>query len=101
MFDLRWLLRECPYLSDLKVFTILHGHRDGQQEQELLQALPPGCRAHKPPLPPFGTHHTKAALVFSPCALRLMICTANYIAVDWENKTQGVWYQVTGPVKCG
>lgn len=55
---------------------------------------PPNAVLHAPLLPvPYGTMHSKCALVFSPTQLRLMITTANYINIDWENKTQAVWFQ--------
>lgn len=79
------------------------------------------CKAYSnvsvvaPPLPiPYGTHHTKMMVCMRPCVctnklgiltpwlvqvvvyptkVRVVICTANFIAVDWDHKTQGVWFQ--------
>lgn len=50
-----------------------------------------------PPLPiPYGTHHTKMMVVVYPDKVRVAIFTANFISIDWNNKTQGVWYQDFG-----
>jgi tyrosyl-DNA phosphodiesterase-1 len=39
----------------------------------------------------FGTHHTKMMFLRYDCGLRVVIHTANLIARDWDQKTQGVW----------
>lgn len=49
-----------------------------------------------PPHPtpfPKGTHHSKFALLFASGGrgLRVMIATANFIQIDWENKTEASW----------
>jgi hypothetical protein len=41
----------------------------------------------------WGTHHSKMALLLYEGGLRVMICTSNFIEVDWRNKTQGIWVQ--------
>lgn len=40
---------------------------------------------------PFGTHHTKMMLLHYTHGLRVVIHTANMLANDWRQKTQGVW----------
>lgn len=32
-------------------------------------------------------------MVIYATKVRVVICTANFIAVDWDYKTQGVWFQ--------
>lgn len=46
-----------------------------------------------PPPIPKGTHHSKFALLFASGGrgLRVMIATANFIQMDWENKTEASW----------
>jgi tyrosyl-DNA phosphodiesterase-1 len=52
---------------------------------------------HKPPLPiSYGTHHSKAMLLVYPRGVRVVVHTANLIYIDWNNKSQGLWYQVGG-----
>ena len=94
MYDFSWLRRECPYLSQLRRMTIIHHARGSAESAEMEASKPPNAVLHAPLLPvPYGTMHSKCALVFSPTQLRLMITTANYINIDWENKTQAVWFQ--------
>lgn len=94
MTDFPWLLRECPYLNELRRITVIHHAREPGDDSQLKATKPPNAVLHAPPLPiPFGTMHSKFALIFSPTQLRVMITTANYIAIDWENKTQAVWNQ--------
>lgn len=41
---------------------------------------------------PFGTHHTKAMVIFrSDETAQIVITTANMISMDWSNLTQAVW----------
>uniref|UniRef100_H2Y640 Tyrosyl-DNA phosphodiesterase 1 n=1 Tax=Ciona savignyi TaxID=51511 RepID=H2Y640_CIOSA len=42
-------------------------------------------------LPPYGTHHTKMMLLLYKAGLRVVILTANLLAQDWGQKTQGFW----------
>lgn len=50
-----------------------------------------------PPLPiAYGTHHTKMMAVIYPEKVRVAIFTANFISIDWDNKSQGVWHQDFG-----
>lgn len=94
MYDFNWLARECPYLLHLHRLTIIHHARESRESDEMEATKPPNAVLHAPPLPvPFGTMHSKCALVFSPECVRVMITTANFISIDWENKTQAVWSQ--------
>ncbi|KAF1334963.1 Tyrosyl-dna phosphodiesterase 1, partial [Globisporangium splendens] len=92
MFDMPWLFSECPRLHDVSVLLV-HGERDRQ-------AMANECKGYTnvtlvaPYLPiPYGTHHTKMMVVVYPAKVRVAIFTANFIAIDWNNKTQGVWFQ--------
>ncbi|KAL8003608.1 putative tyrosyl-DNA phosphodiesterase I [Plasmopara halstedii] len=50
-----------------------------------------------PPLPiSFGTHHTKMFAALYPEKVRVAIFTANFLANDWNNETQGIWFQNFG-----
>ena len=41
---------------------------------------------------PFGTHHSKIMLlVYEDDSVRVVVSTANLVASDWENRTQGLW----------
>ena len=46
-----------------------------------------------PVVPSFGTHHSKFLIVAYATHVRVCIHTANYISVDWGDKTEGVWMQ--------
>lgn len=53
--------------------------------------FPPSCFSKTlNTIPPHsaGTHHSKWALLWYEGGLRVMITTANYIQMDWENKTE-------------
>ncbi|TMW64207.1 hypothetical protein Poli38472_012829 [Pythium oligandrum] len=92
MYDLPWLFASCPRLHDVPV-VLVHGERDRH-------AMTQECKGYgnvtpvAPYLPiPYGTHHTKMAVLLYPTKARVAIFTANFIAIDWHNKTQGVWFQ--------
>lgn len=54
----------------------------------------PNVKVFLAPTPiPWGTHHTKAMLLFkeNPSRCQLVVHTANLIPFDWENTTQYVW----------
>ena len=46
-----------------------------------------------PVVPSFGTHHSKFLFIAYDTHIRICIHTANYIACDWGDKTEGVWMQ--------
>lgn len=95
MFDLEWLMQECPRLANVPI-VLVHGERDRQ-------AMARSCAPYTnvtvvaPPLPiPYGTHHTKMFVAVYPDKVRVAVFTANFISIDWNNKTQGVWHQDFG-----
>lgn len=93
------------------------GRREGTPRQKLwdtivearMRLLTPEQRASRPPAPrepPFqdirirqdptkqwSTPHAKVILVIYPRWLRVAVTTANLCEMDWERKTQGVWFQ--------
>ncbi|ETW08063.1 hypothetical protein, variant [Aphanomyces invadans] len=89
--DVPWLFGQHPRLRQVPIY-LLHGmHHDTVQA---------ACRQYKqatvaaPPLPiPYGTHHTKMMILFYPAYIRVAIFTANFVAGDWDSKTQGLWTQ--------
>lgn len=119
MVDVDWLLGECPRLRDVPV-VLAHGERDRDAMASACRGLA-NVTLVAPPLPiAYGTHHTKmmvgsvlmrcclwrtvttptdvvlVQVVVYPEKVRVAIFTANFIAIDWENKTQGVWSQDFG-----
>ncbi|KDO33589.1 hypothetical protein SPRG_19221 [Saprolegnia parasitica CBS 223.65] len=89
--DVPWLLNQSSQLTSVPVL-LCHG-----SDQATLRAA---CAAYTniqvvaPPLPiPYGTHHTKMMVLFYATSVRVAIFTANFVASDWDAKTQGVWYQ--------
>ncbi|TYZ61228.1 hypothetical protein PybrP1_011573 [[Pythium] brassicae (nom. inval.)] len=95
MVDVDWLLGECPRLRDVPVLLV-HGERDRGAMLTACRALA-NVTLVAPPLPiAYGTHHAKMLVAVYPEKVRVAIFTANFIAIDWENKTQGVWFQDFG-----
>ena len=41
----------------------------------------------------YGVHHGKMMILYYKHKVRVIITTANLIHVDYEKKTQGLWYQ--------
>ncbi|KXZ55436.1 hypothetical protein GPECTOR_3g86 [Gonium pectorale] len=79
MVDMTWLMSCCPDLA---------------RAQQASAAGAGHLQMHRPPLPiAYGTHHSKAFLLTTPTGLRLIICTANAIYSDCNNKSQGLWVQ--------
>ncbi|KAJ3670391.1 hypothetical protein LUZ60_010715 [Juncus effusus] len=92
MVDLDWLLSACPNLKNIPHVLVVHGESNSSFDH--LKYLLKNWVFHKPPLPiSYGTHHSKALLLIYPSGIRIAIHTANYIHIDWNNKTQGVWMQ--------
>eukprot|EP00759_Apiculatamorpha_spiralis_P009761 PhF_6_TR16944/c0_g1_i1/m.25532/K10862/TDP1; tyrosyl-DNA phosphodiesterase 1 len=90
MTDIDWVMGSCEALQKVPKITII----TGDQGVRPLQRYPNIQKIHYPPLPiSYGTHHTKAILLFSPTGVRVCIHTANYILANWQNKTQGIWVQ--------
>ncbi|KAJ0408287.1 hypothetical protein ATCC90586_008237 [Pythium insidiosum] len=92
MYDLAWLFSECPRLADVPV-VLVHGERDREAMQRECRGFT-NVTAVAPRLPiAYGTHHTKMMVVLYATKVRVAIFTANFIPIDWNNKTQGVWFQ--------
>lgn len=98
MIDFEWLLETCPKLKDSYIpVCLLHGEKGGQGdklkfvgEHELYNWT---CSEVDLGAERFGTHHSKAAVIFYPDGVRVAIMTANYIELDFLGKTQGVFVQ--------
>jgi tyrosyl-DNA phosphodiesterase 1 len=92
MYDMAWLFGACPRLHDVPV-VLVHGERDRAAMAAECRGFP-NVTLVAPRLPiPYGTHHTKMMVIVYATHVRVVICTANFIAIDWNNKTQGVWTQ--------
>jgi hypothetical protein len=96
MIDWEFLRQEVPALSQLEDLTVIHDHG------KLLctQNLPPSARCYEPPVPAYGTHHSKGFLLWyrdsttGTRSLRVVITTANLLYSDIHAKTNGVWWAV-------
>ncbi|KAF0688610.1 Aste57867_19783 [Aphanomyces stellatus] len=89
--DVPWLFAQCARLARVPVLLVHGSHPSSIQD---------ACKAYTnvtpiaPPLPiPYGTHHTKMMILFHPTFVRVAIFTANFVAGDWNYKTQGLWTQ--------
>eukprot|EP00158_Paraphelidium_tribonemae_P009787 Partr_v1_DN28966_c1_g1_i1_m25842 putative tyrosylDNA phosphodiesterase len=95
MLDVDFLLESIPD-AESRACSILaiHGMRelDAVCEAKWRRAYP-NVRLYKPPLPfEYGTHHTKAMILFyNDDKCRVVIHTANLIPADWSKKTQAAW----------
>jgi tyrosyl-DNA phosphodiesterase-1 len=86
--DLVWLLEKCPVLQNINVMVI---HSDKQVE---CGKLGPKLHVRQPPLPiPYGCCHGKIMLIKYESFLRVVVSTANLLAIDYDQKTQGLWVQ--------
>ena len=107
MVEMDWILNKVPLLRrrDIPVL-ILHGLRDDQDPNTGLYSLKFSneeiheyyskynimLRQVKVD-DPYGCAHAKAALIFYKAGIRVAIHTANYIEMDFDYKTQGVYVQ--------
>ncbi|XP_065882346.1 tyrosyl-DNA phosphodiesterase 1-like [Dysidea avara] len=93
MFDVPWLIEQYPATFRDKPLLLVHG-----DQREALAKL----RCEADPFPQvklmqarleimYGTHHSKMMLLAYEDGLRVVIHTANLIARDWHQKSQGVW----------
>ncbi|KAM1883945.1 hypothetical protein ACFX13_005245 [Malus domestica] len=93
MVDIDWLIPACPSIAKVPHVLVIHGEGDGTLDY-MKRKKPVNWILHKPPLPiSFGTHHSKAMILVYPRGVRIIVHTANYIHVDWNNKSQGLWMQ--------
>ncbi|OQR81055.1 tyrosyl-DNA phosphodiesterase 1-like isoform X1 [Achlya hypogyna] len=89
--DVAWLLAQSKQLTKVPVL-LCHG----SNQSSIRDACAPyaNVTALAPPLPiPYGTHHTKMAVLFHATFVRVAVFTANFLAGDWATKTQGLWFQ--------
>jgi tyrosyl-DNA phosphodiesterase-1 len=82
-----WLLDQCPSLLTIPEVVIAHG-------DIVLDTLPDNFQLIKPYVPQYGCPHGKIMVLFGKTHLLVMISTGNLIEVDYERKTNGIWYQV-------
>jgi hypothetical protein len=89
MFDIDWLISECPGLLSYPVLCV-HGS-DWVQSS----VLPPtiySAQVHMK-LERYGTHHSKMALIFTDIGIRIAIFTANFIQMDFKFMSNAVYVQ--------
>ncbi|KAF9971366.1 hypothetical protein BGZ73_005715 [Actinomortierella ambigua] len=97
MIDVSFVMNYIPASIRYKLrATFYHGLRHNRHEEEVYKAHAerqyPNIEIIKPFVPVPGTHHTKAMLLFySDNTMQFILHTANLIARDWRNKTQGVF----------
>ncbi|KAK3820241.1 MAG: tyrosyl-DNA phosphodiesterase I [Benniella sp.] len=88
-------------IRDVLRIIVYHGLRTMEQHQDLeaiARAKYPNVTVYHVPVPGFGTHHTKAMLLFyRDNTMQVVVHTANIIERDWRNKTQAVF--TTGRLK--
>ncbi|KAH9104914.1 hypothetical protein AeMF1_019144 [Aphanomyces euteiches] len=89
--DVDWLFAQSARLQVAPVLLV-HGSSPASMSEASRQFK--NVTVIAPPLPiPYGTHHTKMMILFFDTFVRVAIFTANFVAGDWESKTQGVWMQ--------
>jgi tyrosyl-DNA phosphodiesterase 1 len=98
MIDMPWLFSACPDLIRIPSLLIVHGESGSKAmaiQRSCITAGLTGGRftTHMPPLPPYGTHHSKAFFIQYATGLRVIIHTANLLYCDCSNKTQGLYFQ--------
>jgi tyrosyl-DNA phosphodiesterase 1 len=88
MHDLDWLRSEAPYLCGIPLALLYH-YIEGDTSQW------PHLHLHKPPVPPYGTHHTKCLILAHDGGRQLRVCvqTANNLYTDNYQLTDAVWAQ--------
>ncbi|RIA99624.1 tyrosyl-DNA phosphodiesterase I [Glomus cerebriforme] len=95
MVELEFLMSNLPKSKQKTIpTTIIHGLSEESEKNLKAEAnLFKNVKLISPRLPiPYGTHHTKAMLLFyANSTMRLIIHTANAIRRDWADKTQGVY----------
>ncbi|GBB91821.1 hypothetical protein RclHR1_01920025 [Rhizophagus clarus] len=95
MVELEFLMSNLPKFKQKTIpTTIIHGLSEESEKYLKEEAkLFKNVKLISPRLPiPYGTHHTKAMLLFyANSTMRLIIHTANAIRRDWAYKTQGVY----------
>lgn len=89
MVDGAYLAAACPSLFRIPRVVWIHG----QDDISSYTPRPSGWTLHKPPVPPYGTHHTKAFLLVYPTGVRVCLHTANLIERDLTVMSNAFWAQ--------
>jgi len=92
LLDLDWFMSQVPeHSKDTAKILFIHGMRDVLVPEST--QIYPNTRFLKPHIPlPYGSHHTKAMLLFyEDDTMQVIIHTANLVPSDWYYKTQAVW----------
>ena len=90
--DINWMMSQYPPQCRQLPVLVIHGLSREAKAELAAQAenFSPHVRLAQAKLPdPFGTHHTKMMILKYQEGLRVAITTANLIAHDWAQKTQG------------
>lgn len=101
MFQISYLDRHITNLRDIPRVTIIHGQTPNspytqEMRQYVRDYVPRGRKwsINAVKLPDsHGVMHSKIALVLYQHAVRVMICTANYLGGDWEHLQQAICVQ--------
>ncbi|KAI8391482.1 tyrosyl-DNA phosphodiesterase I [Radiomyces spectabilis] len=105
--DLSFLMSHVhPRVRNRIPITVIHGHKFPESIQAIKTAAKqwPNIRLISPFLSNrFGTHHTKAMLLFfnknGTKTAQVAIMTANMCRGDWEDMTQGIYLSPRCPLK--
>lgn len=97
MIDIRWLAHTFPDLLFSDFLLIVHGQQgdtEGMKNQlRMLGVQEDAMHVFQPPVPPYGTHHSKAFFLRYSTGIRIIIHTANLLYCDVNNKSQSVYMQ--------
>ncbi|GLH16808.1 Putative tyrosyl-DNA phosphodiesterase [Gryllus bimaculatus] len=97
LVELPWVMHHYKHQGvDDKPLLILHGEDSDDLKKN---NLPPNITAVRIKTPhPFGHHHTKMSLFhYEDGSVRVVVSTANLVASDWHNRTQGLWISPACP----
>jgi len=105
MIELDWLYATIPALSRVARIDFIFNHGLGEDSStgrprtqaarsEMIHPNFPNAHLFSPSLPiEFGVHHSKFALLFYSSGIRVVVCTANFIQIDWKFKNNAVYVQ--------
>ncbi|KAI9318182.1 tyrosyl-DNA phosphodiesterase I [Dichotomocladium elegans] len=104
MVDLDYLMSALhPRVAEHIPVTIIHGHRDDAPIRAQAREWPNVRLVTPRLLSKWGTHHTKAMVLFfnrnGVKTARVVVSTANLCRGDWEEMTQGVYLSPMCPLK--